>query len=164
MTVKVDPLSGETITQNNQFSTFVTVKKGGIKVLYLEGGIRPHEPRAIRRALDESPDIRLDRRVLLNPWRPDRNVVEDSWWEPGQYDVFILGDLDADRLSKEHWDRLRRAVERGAGLIMIGGNHSFGPGGHAETPLADVLPIRMDPFSRDRTHPFLAADYLMVIT
>ena len=151
MTVKVDPLSGETITQNNQFSTFVTVKKGGIKVLYLEGGIRPHEPRAIRRALDESPDIRLDRRVLLNPWRPDRNVGEDSWWEPGHYDVFILGDLDADRLSKEHWDRLRRAVERGAGLIMIGGNHSFGPGGHAETPLADVLPIRMDPFSRDRT-------------
>ena len=41
---------------------------------------------------------------------------------------------------------------------MIGGNHSFGPGGHAETPLADVLPIRMDPFSRDRTGPSIHLD------
>ncbi|HBO42959.1 MAG TPA: hypothetical protein DD670_03300, partial [Planctomycetaceae bacterium] len=38
---------------------------------------------------------------------------------------------------------LADAVDRGAGLIMLGGFYTFGPGGYADTPLADVLPIRM---------------------
>ena len=33
---------------------------------------------------------------------------------------------------------------RGKGLIMLGGFHSFGPGGYFDTPLADVLPVEMD--------------------
>ena len=27
---------------------------------------------------------------------------------------------------------------------MLGGFHSFGPGGYAETPLANVLPVEME--------------------
>ena len=37
--------------------------------------------------------------------------------------------------------RLPSACKRGMGLIMIGGYHSFGPGGFRRSPLADVLPI-----------------------
>jgi hypothetical protein len=33
---------------------------------------------------------------------------------------------------------------------MLGGLHSFGPGGYAETPLADVLPVVMDRLERQR--------------
>ena len=40
------------------------------------------------------------------------------------------------------------AVERGAGLIMVGGFHSFGPGGYAATPLANVLPVEMNRLER----------------
>jgi hypothetical protein len=39
---------------------------------------------------------------------------------------------------------LRLEGDRGAcagmGLIMVGGYHSYGPGGFRESPLADVLP------------------------
>jgi hypothetical protein len=40
---------------------------------------------------------------------------------------------------------IKQAVEQGAGLIMLGGFHSFGPGGYGDTPLADVLPVEMSP-------------------
>ena len=43
---------------------------------------------------------------------------------------------------------LAEAVNHGAGLIMLGGFHSFGPGGYGETPLADVLPVVMDRLER----------------
>ncbi|MCX6618884.1 MAG: glutamine amidotransferase, partial [Acidobacteria bacterium] len=35
-----------------------------------------------------------------------------------------------------------------AGLIMLGGFHSFGPGGYANTPLASVLPVEMTRLER----------------
>ena len=39
-------------------------------------------------------------------------------------------------------------MERGKGLIALGGYHSFGPGGYRNTPLRDVLPIEMDRLAR----------------
>ena len=37
VTVRVEPREGELVTTNNEVSTFVTVRAGGIKVLYLVG-------------------------------------------------------------------------------------------------------------------------------
>ena len=34
------------------------------------------------------------------------------------------------------------------GLMMLGGYHSFGPGGFRDSPLADVLPINIGPAQR----------------
>ena len=34
------------------------------------------------------------------------------------------------------------------GLIMLGGYHSFGPGGFRDSPLADVLPVNIGPAQR----------------
>jgi hypothetical protein len=52
--------------------------------------------------------------------------------------------------------QLRERVRNGAGLIMVGGYHSLGPGGYAGTPLEETLPV----FLGDRdigqvTEPFL---------
>ena len=43
---------------------------------------------------------------------------------------------------------LAEQIADGKGLLTLGGYHSFGPGRYHETPLADVLPIRMDPAER----------------
>jgi len=43
---------------------------------------------------------------------------------------------------------LRDCVSNGAGLIMLGGFHSFGAGGYAGSPLEDVLPVRMSNLER----------------
>ncbi len=49
----------ETVTTNNQLTSYVTVLAGGIAVLYLEGEPRV-ESRFLRRALNASPDMQVD--------------------------------------------------------------------------------------------------------
>jgi uncharacterized membrane protein len=143
LTLRAESQDGELVTTNNELSTFVTVLKGGLKVLYLEGALRV-EQRFLQEALDASPDVSLDF-VRFDPERRSKWPIKD-WdrFEPGQYDVFILGDVDADVFSNEDWQALADRVDQGAGLIMLGGYHSFGPGGHYGTALFEVLPVVMD--------------------
>ena len=37
---------------------------------------------------------------------------------------------------------------RGGGLLMMGGARSFGEGGYGGTPVADALPLAIDPRTR----------------
>jgi uncharacterized membrane protein len=62
----------------------------------------------------------------------------------GKYDAFILGDLEADALGPENLKAIEQAVGKGKGLLMLGGPSSFGRGRYFGTPLADVLPIKID--------------------
>ncbi len=139
---------GELVRTNNRLSTFVNVLKGGLNVLYLEGFPPRNEQNFLRRALDASPDIRVDL-VHINPRRPERRPADlAERFKPGKYEVYMLGNLDASVFQPGELDDLEDSVSKGAGLMMIGGVHSFGPGGYAETPLAKVLPVKMSRFER----------------
>ena len=70
----------------------------------------------------------------------------------------ILDDVDARALSLASWQALAERVRGGAGLMMTGGYHSFGPGGFRETPLADVLPIDIGPAQRQNFDEPLRTD------
>lgn len=147
ITLKVEPRTGELITTNNELSTFVTVLDGGLRVLYLNGALLP-EQKWLRRSLDASPDIDVDY-LYIDARKPETrptNLAER--FQPGKYDVYIIGDLDATAFTEPELEALRKAVERGAGFIMLGGIHSFGAGRYALTPLADVLPIELDRIER----------------
>jgi hypothetical protein len=63
-------------------------------------------------------------------------------------DVVILDDVDVQGLNADSWQALAERVREGAGLMMLGGYHSFGPGGYRGTPLGDVLPIDIGPAQR----------------
>ena len=54
-------------------------------------------------------------------------------------DVYILGDIDSAAFRPEELKQLADVVSNGAGLVMLGGFHSFGPGGYDRTALAKVL-------------------------
>lgn len=143
VTLRVEPRDGEQVTTNNEASTFVTVRAGGIRVLYLVGATRVGgnpsiEQRFIRGALAASPDIVVTRRRF--DYRQEREDLQEEF-ESGKYDVFILDDVDSLALDMPSWRALEASVRRGAGLIMIGGYHSFGPGGFLGTPVADLLPV-----------------------
>ena len=139
---------GELVRTNNRLSTFVNVLKGGLNVLYLESFPPRPEQNFIRRALDASPDIRVD--VLApDPRRPETRLADlGERLKPGKFEVYILGNLDASVFRPGELDDLADSVSKGAGLMMIGGVHSFGPGGYAETPLKEVLPVKMNRFER----------------
>jgi len=147
LTLQAAEQAGELVTTNNRQSTFVRVLGGGLRVLYLEGAPRV-EAKFLRRALDASPDINVDlvRIDARDPATRPGNLAER--FQPGKYDVYIFGDLDSSALRRDELALLAEAVNKGAGLIMLGGFHSFGPGGYFDTPLAGVLPVVMDRFER----------------
>ena len=134
VTLKAADQPGELVTTNNELSTFVTVLDGGLNVLYLNGAILP-EQNFLRRSLDASPDINVDY-LYLNARKPQTKPSDlAERFKPGKYNVYILGDLDSKAFTTEELTALRTAVEKGAGLIMLGGLHSFGAGGYGSDPL-----------------------------
>ncbi|MHC4754978.1 MAG: VWA domain-containing protein [Planctomycetota bacterium] len=61
-------------------------------------------------------------------------------------DAVILVNTDCSNFTFQQQEMLNRYVtELGGGLIMIGGNNSFGAGGWIDSPIAEILPIDLDP-------------------
>jgi uncharacterized membrane protein len=151
--MEAEPQPGELVTTNNRQSSIVQVLKGGLRVLYIEGELRV-EQKFIRRSLDASRDIKVDS-IRIDPHYKEETKPKDmkEMFSQGKYDVFILGDVDSRVFDREELEQLKDAVSRGKGLIMLGGFHTFGPGGYYDTPLADVLPVVMDRFERDNLDP-----------
>jgi hypothetical protein len=143
---EIVPVEGEIKKENNIRQTILTVQKGGIKVAYFDS-IRPEQKWV--KALGSAEKVQLDfQPVELGDFKR-RNEIDRSWFEPGKYDAYIIGDVPAQAFDTQTLMALARRVDDGAGLMMIGGRHSFGAGGWGTTQLADILPVQMDPSEYD---------------
>ncbi len=61
------------------------------------------------------------------------------------YDVVVLSDIAASELTPTQLDAFATYVkDLGGGLILMGGDHAFGPGGYGKTPIEDVSPVSFD--------------------
>ena len=61
-------------------------------------------------------------------------------------DVLILSNVSAEVLSSEQLQNIENYVrDLGHGLVVIGGEHAYGPGGYTDTALERVLPVEMTP-------------------
>lgn len=143
LTFRVKPKEGELVRTNNEISTYVTVQSGGLNVLYLAGPGTVWEQKYLTRALDAAQEIQVTTRVLRDSARRDPAVLPDEELAPGRYDVIMIGDVPADDLTDRQYELIKRCVERGAGLMMLGGRSSFGSGGWAATALAQLIPTSM---------------------
>lgn len=135
--------AGETDTTNDQQLSFVDVRQGGGRVLYLEGTPRL-EQRYLRRALRRFPDLELTYRWIPRDTSSRWPIDLSDDLQPGQFDVIILGDLHAAALGNDQLDRVADLVAEGTALLTLGGERAYGPGGYATTPLAKVLPVQME--------------------
>jgi Mg-chelatase subunit ChlD len=62
-----------------------------------------------------------------------------------KYDSVILSNISALRVSKRQMELLRSYVrDQGGGLVMLGGEESFGVGGYYHTPVEEALPVTME--------------------
>jgi uncharacterized membrane protein len=152
VTIKTDLKPGEMVAENNEISTYVTVIKEGISVLLVDK-LRFIEPQRIWDALTQYRGIRV-----YPAWHAsDTPAGEDLLQlDKRHYDVIILGDLSAKRLRDLDPQRpetgkdslvallAQQVKERGAGLLMMGGNETFANSDWQGTPLADVLPVEFD--------------------
>lgn len=141
--VEVSGLPGERNLTNNVMTRIIDVRAGGISVAYFDS-LRT-EQRWIRK-VNASEKIQLDFFLMLGGRLGGARKVDPKIFAGGEnaYDVFIIGDVPAKLFGDENLRLLRRRIDEGAGLLMTGGSDSFGGGGWAVTPLAPVLPVKLD--------------------
>ncbi|MHB1033163.1 MAG: glutamine amidotransferase [Pirellulales bacterium] len=148
--VHIPPAAEEKIEQNNQRSTVALVIEPGIRVLYIEGTLRAEYGALVDRFLAKDPDLAFHALVQTRPnvflKRTNMQGIElaaipTKAEEVNKFDVFIFGDLDSTYIKPAQMDLFAQRVREGAGLLMIGGYHSLGPGGYGGTPLEPILPV-----------------------
>ncbi len=87
--------------------------------------------------------------------RPPRGAP-DNLAELQNYDLMVLSNVPATSLSLRQMEVARTYVrDLGGGLIMLGGDQSFGLGGYYKTTLEEILPVRSD-FEKEKEKPSLA--------
>lgn len=119
--------------QNNQATAF-TIVGGEGKVLIIEG--RPEDGNDLAAALSAS---KLSVETVHAESVPLTAMLLTA------YDVIILANVAAFDLPAETIKTLGTAVkDYGVGLIMVGGDNSFGAGGWKGTAVEEALPVTMD--------------------
>ncbi len=159
--IGIDPVAGEQNTLNNYRVRLVNISEKKRRILFFDG--EPQwEYKFIRRALEDDPAVEItgivrttenktyiqrnDPKELLNgfPEKP-----EDLF----AYDGFIMGSEEANYFSPAQQAAIRDfADRRGGGVLFLAGRFALSDGGYANTPMAEMMPLRLLPeksFSRN---------------
>jgi uncharacterized membrane protein len=154
-TFRVPLQEGELVTENNRRESLIDVREGAQKVLYLEGEPR-FEVKFMRRAVSDDSELQLVvlQRTAENKFlRLDVDTGEElaggfpiTREELFSYRGLIIGSVEASFFSREQLEMIVEFVaERGGSVLFLGGRRSFSEGGYAGTPIADLLPVELDP-------------------
>ncbi len=132
------PKQGDTLLDNNTASAFTYVKGKG-KILYIDNS--PDQRGVMLRQALQRAEIELDNE------RTGVDQFPASLMELQNYDAIILGNVPrgAGGLSDDQQKMLAAYVhDLGGGLLMIGGEDTFGAGGWQGSKLEEVLPVNME--------------------
>ena len=158
-----EPLSGESITENNSAAREVTIRDDFLRISFIE-----HEPtwewRFVKEVFHRDPLVGMRGfRTFLRSADPKVRQANELFLPTltpprGEFfanDVIFLGDMPASALSTRFCELLKEFVSKfGGGLVVLSGPR-FGPGQLASTPLAELLPVIPEPTSRFRdSHEF----------
>ncbi len=161
--VRVKPLAGETVTENNEYHTMLEVRPGPARILYVEGEPRP-EFAFLRRAVAEDSSLQVVGLLRSAERKYLRLGVKDSVElisgfpvkreELFQYRAIILGSVESGFFTGDQLRMLAEFVsERGGTLLALGGHDALSEGGYADTPVAEVLPVVLGRTVRDTSTP-----------
>lgn len=153
LAIRANPLPNETVTENNEWQTSITVRSGPDRILYVEGEPRP-EFVFLRRAVagDSSLEIvglmrSAERKYLRLGVRDSMELVDgfpSTREELFRYRAIILGSIEASFFTPDQLRMLGDFVSvRGGGLLALGGRAALSEGAYSGTPLADILPLTL---------------------
>lgn len=140
--LRVEPIENEILTGNNQRDSIVSVKKGGLNVAYFD---LPRTEQRWLRAVNGADKIQLDFQEIRGGRFAAQTKIDPSWFQPGRYDVYIIGDVRAEVFGPELLKLLASRLDEGASLLMTGGVQNYSVGGYASSPIADWIPVELDP-------------------
>jgi len=124
---------GDVIQENNRGVGLVAVR-GRPRVLYVEKD-RDQGVNLLRALRAQNLDVQM-----VGP-----EALPKSMDGLNRYDSVILSNVSALRISKRQMELLRGYVrDQGGGLVMLGGEESFGVGGYYHTPIEEALPVTME--------------------
>jgi uncharacterized membrane protein len=155
--------AGDKIPENDRRFLPIDVTRDRVRVLHVAG--RPtYDVRALRTWLKADASVDLVAFFILRSQEDDVRAppdelalipfpVDELFSEHlPSFDAVVLQDFNAAPYGlTKHLPALARYVERGGGLVMVGGPDSFVPGHYADTPLAEVLPVDLKLPAGDRT-------------
>ncbi len=162
--VEASPLRDEVVADNNRSEAEVAVHDHYLRLLFVE-----YEPTWEWRFIKEV--FHRDRLVGTKGFRTFLRSADPKVRQSGElfvptltpprseffaHDVILIGDMPATALSPRFCQMVEEFVDKlGGGLVVVSGPR-FGPGQLASTPLADLLPVKVDPALRIRDRqPFL---------
>lgn len=173
--VWIPPLSGETQTNDNEYSVSVQVVDAKNRLLYVEGPPRwesKYLTRVLRASKQVTPVIYLsgaDGKFLTFGVRED--VAPDmKESQLAFFKMLIVGNLSGEELGEERARNIVKFVEQGGSLVLLGGSKAWSPEGFAKTSLKKILPAKQyggTPVEGEfpvqltdmgRTHPAFAGD------
>jgi uncharacterized membrane protein len=90
-----------------------------------------------------------DQPVLLRLGTEDKDELLGGFPKDAEemfrYHAVIVDDMEAAFFTQDQLSLLQEFVsQRGGGLLMLGGNHSFAHGGYQRTPVGEMLPVYLD--------------------
>ncbi len=121
-TVRVEPVEGEKIVENNQRSAVATVTEAGIRVLYIEGTLRAEYGALVDRFLAKDPDLEFCALVQTRPnvflRRTNMSdlrlaAIPKDQQTIDRFDVFIFGDIDSTYLRPEQQQMFVKRIRAG---------------------------------------------------
>lgn len=157
-TLEVAAAPDEQNTINNTLPLLIDARRDSLRVLYLEGHLR-RDFKFTKRALEDDDVIDFTSIARTGTGKYFRQGVrtpdELAGGFPGDeqelygFRAVVLGDIEAAAFTPAQLAMLERFVRvRGGGLLMTGGRNAFAEGDYWNTPLADVLPVALDPARR----------------
>ncbi len=147
----------EAVAENNTMSFVLRVIRDKIRVLQVAG--QPSwDVRALRGMLKQNPNVDLISFFILRTQDSISNASNDELSlipfpthelfeeQLPSFDMIVLQNFDFLPYGiAPYLDNIKDYVKGGGGLVMLGGALSFGAGGYAGTPVADVLPVELPP-------------------
>ncbi len=140
---------GSDTEKANNEAVITAPVKGRPNVLYVEGGVlrEPGSAGYLERALEHE-DIDVEVRGPRG--------LPSSAKELEKYDLVLVSDVPAHFLGAGQMAALDTYVKGyGGGLIMAGGEDSFGSGGYQGTRIEQIMPVRFDS-EKTREQPDIA--------
>ena len=164
----VKSVRGEMTELNNQRDFVVDVREKSINVL-LYGNLLDWDFANIKKELGGDPTIQLTSVFRKNKdvfvvsgARQDGDTVLAQGLPAdekalGLYTIIVLGSFHADLLKPSSLVALKKYVEDGGNLVLLGGAQSFGKGGYYQTDLAPLIPWKQG------SHPGISSGVFPVI-
>jgi len=156
--IEIEEAASEVNTANNDLKMLIDTRKDTLRVLYFEGHLR-QDFKFVKRALEDDQVIEFTSVSRTGTGKFYRQGIRASDELAGGFpsdpaDLYgfkavVFGDVEAPMFSLEQLRMVEAFVRvRGGGFLMLGGRNAFAEGDYGNTPIADLLPVEIDPSRR----------------